>query len=359
MTMTDAATGRMRAGPGESGRDTATARRITIHDVAENLGVSLSTVSLALNGKGTISAATRDRVFAEAERIGYVANPFARGLRRGRSGVLGLSVRSLDSTGTYRPAGVDHFSRMAGTAAFTAMDRGFGLMLVPLRAGDENSEGRLWVDGYIVEDPRADDPVVGTLLDAGIPVVTIGWDPARKNRTAWVSTADRDASTQLLDLLAARGARRICFICGTERNSWNTETARAYRAWCRAHGMPARLLRVPESAGEEGGAQIAAKILTGPGTPDAIYCQTGRHAAGVARAALSMGLRIPHDMLVAAGNDAEQTRSFDPAITVIDLQPETLGREAVDLLADIIENGSRERSRVVSARLIERGSTRR
>lgn len=355
--MTDAATGDTRAGPGEAGRDTPTARRITIHDVAENLGVSPSTVSLALNGKGTISAATRDRVVAEAARIGYVANPFARGLRRGRSGVLGLSVRSLDSTGTYRPAGVDHFSRMAGSAAFTAMDRGFGLMLVPLRAGDENSEGPLWVDGYIVEDPRADDPVVGSLLDVGIPAVTIGWDPARKSRTAWVSNADRDASTQLLDLLAARGARRICFICGTERNSWNAEAARAYRAWCREHGMPARLLRVPESAGEEGGAQMAAQLLAATDAPDAIYCQTGRHAAGAARTALAMGLRIPSDLLVAAGNDAEQARSFDPAITVIDLQPETLGREAVDLLADIIDHGSRERSRVVGARLIERGST--
>jgi DNA-binding LacI/PurR family transcriptional regulator len=357
--MTDAAAGPTRPGPGEASRDAPAPRRITIHDVAENLGVSLSTVSLSLNGKGTISAATRERVLAEATRIGYVANPIARGLRRGRSGVLGLSVRSLDSTGTYRPAGVDHFSRMAGTAAFTAMDRGFGLMLVPLRAGDDSSEGPLWVDGYIVEDPRANDPVVGTLLDAGVPVVTIGWDPARKNRTAWVSTADRDASTQLLDLLAARGAKRICYICGTERNSWNAETARAYRAWCRARGMHARLLRVPESAGEEGGAQIARKLLAGPEAPDAIYCQTGRHAAGVARAALSIGLRIPGDLLVAAGNDAEQTRSFDPAITVIDLQPETLGREAVDLLADIIENESRERSRVISARLIERGSTNR
>lgn len=101
--------------------------------------------------------------------------------------------------------------------------------------------------------PPCQRPGRGTLLDAGVPVVTIGWDPARKNRTAWISTADRDASTELLDLLTTRGARRICFICGTERNSWNIETARAYRAWCRAHGMPASLLKVPESVGKKAG----------------------------------------------------------------------------------------------------------
>src|ERR1700679_383039 len=108
-TMTDDTTEDPHADPDEQGQDAVSPRRVTIHDIAGNLGVSLSTVSLALNGKGTIAAETRNRVFAEAARIGYVANPFGRGLRSGRSGVLGLSVRSLDSTGTYRPAGVDHF----------------------------------------------------------------------------------------------------------------------------------------------------------------------------------------------------------------------------------------------------------
>ena len=62
-----------------------TSRHPTIHDVAANLGVSLSTVSLALNGKGTLSEQTRQRVVAEATRIGYVAHPMARGLRAGQT----------------------------------------------------------------------------------------------------------------------------------------------------------------------------------------------------------------------------------------------------------------------------------
>jgi DNA-binding LacI/PurR family transcriptional regulator len=340
-----------------NGSDDSASRRATIHDVAESLGVSLSTVSLSLNGKGTISPATRERVIAEAARLGYAAHPFARGLRGGRSGVLGLSIRSLDASGSYRPVGVDHFTRMAGAAAFTALDRGFGLMLVPHREGAPNTEGPLWVDGYVVEDPQADDPVVSRLIEAGIPVVTIGWDPAHKSRTAWVSTSDKDANMQLLELLKSHGAQRICFVSGTERNSWNSEAERTYRKWCRDNDQPIRLLRLPESSGEQGGAELARTLLAQADAPDAIYCQTGRHAAGVAATARAMGLRIPRDLMVAAGTDAEQARTFDPPITSIDLQPETLGREAVELLADIVANGSRQRSRVIGARLLERAST--
>ena len=334
-------------------------RRVTIHDVADSLGVSPATVSLALNGKGTISPSTRERVAAEATRLGYTANPLARGLRAGRSGVLGLSVRSLDAYGSYRPAGVDHFTRMAGAAAFTALDRGFSLMLVPHRGNGKERDVPSWLDGYVLEDPRSNDPVVDYLLAAGVTVVTIGWDPARKARTAWVSTSVREETRRGLDLLQNRGARSIAFVSGTERNSWNAEAERAYRAWCRDNRAPVRLLHVPEAVGEEGGAGAAAELLNTPVRPDAVFCQTGRHAAGVADAAIGMGFVVPEDLMIMAGSDAEQTRHFHPGITSIDLRPEELGREAVELLADLITGMTSRRTCSIEGRLIERASTRR
>ena len=334
-------------------------RRVTIHDVAGSLGLSPATVSLALNGKGTIALSTRERVIAEAARLGYAANPLARGLRAGRSGVLGLSVRSLDAYGSYRPAGVDHFTRMAGAAAFTALDRGLSLMLVPHRDNGNERQVPTWLDGYVLEDPRANDPVVGYLLAAGVTVVTIGWDPARKSRTAWVSTSAREETRRGLDLLQTRGARSIAFVSGTERNSWNAEAERAYRTWCRENSAPVRLWHVPEVAGEEGGAQAAAELLKPPAPPDAVFCQTGRHAAGVAGAATGMGFTIPQNLMIMAGSDAEQTRHFRPGITSIDLRPEELGREAVELLADLITGTASRRSCLIEGHLIERASTRR
>ncbi|MET1132231.1 MAG: LacI family DNA-binding transcriptional regulator [Aeromicrobium sp.] len=337
-------------------REGSAARRPTIHDVAAALGVSVTTVSLALNGKGTLSEQTRERVIAEAARIGYVAHPMARGLRAGRTHVLALSIRSLDFGGSYRPDGVDHFSRVAGAAAFTALDRGFRLMLVP-SSDEPGDEDPRWADGYVIEDPRSNDPLVARLVANGVPVVTIGWDPAHKTRTAWVSNDDQSATRQVLDLLAERGGRDIVFVSGTEPNSWNDVSRKSYRSWAREHGRTPRVYRLPEEGGVEAGAQLASEIIGRPGSPDAVYCQTGRHAGGFARRCQEMGLDIPRDLLIAAGNDAEQARNSNPPITAVDLGAETLGREAVELLADIILEGSTERSRVVSAQLIERAST--
>src|SRR6476661_8157816 len=251
------------------------ARRPTIHDVAANLGVSLSTVSLALNGKGTLSERTRERVIAEAARIGYVAHPMARGLRAGRTHVLALSIRSLDFGASYRPEGVDHFSRVAGAAAFTALDRGFRLMLVP-SSDEPGDEDPRWADGYVIEDPRSNDPLVSRLVSLGVPVVTIGWDPAHKARTAWVSNDDKAATRQVLDLLAERGCQEIVFVSGTEPNSWNDVSRRTYRAWARQHGRSPRIYRLPEDGGVEAGARLASEIMGRADAPDGVFCLTGR-----------------------------------------------------------------------------------
>lgn len=75
----------------------AIAKKITIHDVALAAGVSVSTVSLVLSGKGRISAATGERVNAAIERLGFVRNRQASALRGGQSGVIGLIVRDLSA----------------------------------------------------------------------------------------------------------------------------------------------------------------------------------------------------------------------------------------------------------------------
>ncbi len=75
----------------------ATAKKITIHDVALAAGVSVSTVSLVLSGKGRISTATGERVNAAIEELGIVRNRQASALRGGQSGVIGLIVRDLSA----------------------------------------------------------------------------------------------------------------------------------------------------------------------------------------------------------------------------------------------------------------------
>ncbi|MEU6737787.1 LacI family DNA-binding transcriptional regulator [Streptosporangium sandarakinum] len=334
------------------------ATRATIRDVAREAGVSVTTVSHALNGKGTASEETRRKVLAVAERLAYRAHPMARGLRRGRTGVLGLDMRPLDAIGSYIPEGVDYFVRFAGAAAVTALDHGLGLMLVPDLTRSDVSRAALGVDGYVIGDPMRDDPVLTRLLDASVPVVTVGRDPGRPDFTDWVGTDDARETERMLDLLRSRGARRVAFLAGTDDNAWNVDAELAYREWTARHAMPARILRVPEAAGEDGGRDAARRLLTGAGErPDAVHCQTGRHASGVLAEALRLGVAVPEDLFVTAGSDAQQTRIASPAITALDLAPEESGRAAVELLIARLNGEPATGPVVVPAQLYVRAST--
>lgn len=332
--------------------------RPTIRDVAREAQVSVSTVSFALNGKGALAQGTRDRVLAIAKRIGYEANPMARGLRGSSSRILGVSIRSLDIGGAYRPAGVDHFSRMVGAAATTALDNGYGIMLVGHSVANPEYQAPLWVDGYVIEDPVQDDEFVEKLLEARVPLVTIGWDPDRKSTIPWVSTSDTTETKRMLDHLQDRGADSVVMISGLERTSWHIQGEKAYVDWMKSARRTPEIIRVSEAEGVEGGTAAVAALLRRTEPPSAIYCQTGRHAVGAALAAQQAGLRIPDDILIAAGSDSEATRSFSPAITTIDLKPDELGRRAVELLIHNLNSPNKRRSDLVYGELVTRDSTR-
>jgi len=331
--------------------------RRTIHDVAEAAGVSFSTVSLVLNGKGNISRATRERVFRIANELGYSANPMARALRGKSSRILGVSMRSLDSDGVYSRPGVDYFARLFSSVWAAALNSGYGVVLTGRDHTLTEQLTPLWVDGYIIEDPLEEDPFVDRLIVAGVPIVTIGWPPGREDAVSWVSTSDSTESTVVLQHLRACGSETIALISGVERTSWHMEGERTYLDFMHALGIEPRLIRVSEAEGVEGGERAGRMLLTDGPRPDAVLCHTGRHAAGVVAAAREIGLRVPDDLLVAACNDSEPARSAVPPITTIDLRPELLGEQAVELMLEILAEAGRPRHRIIEGELLLRGST--
>lgn len=314
-------------------------RKVTIHDVARQAGVSITTVSHSLNGKGTVAAATRTRVTEVAARLGYSADAIARGLRSSRLGVLGLVIRPLDALDSYQPEGVDYFMRFAGAAAVEALDQGFGLMLVRDPTTQNVPDIALAVDGFIIADPIARDPVIDLLNRNGIPLVAVGRDIDRPEFTDWLgSDVSRDTLAVLAHLTAA-GARSISLVRGTDSNSWNADSDSTYHRWAEENGQTATVYLEDERSGEQGGRNVADLILASPdGVPDAVYCLTGRHAAGLQKRFIEAGYQVPSDVMVVAGSDSEQTRNATPPITAIDLVPEATAKAAVTLLMQLLSD---------------------
>ena len=313
--------------------------RPTIKDVAKAAGVSPTTVSHALNGKGVVRQETADRIALVAAQIGYRPSPIARGLQNSRLGLLALVIRPLRSLDTFLPAGVDYFLRMAGAASLAAMERGYSMMLVddPTRPGAPLSATA--ADAYIVSEPFANDPVLTMLSERNIPFVSVGSDPARRGQFVELATRDWEETELALDHLAGAGAERVALLTGTDENVWNRESEAAYRSWCERRGQLPDIAAFPEAEGERvGEAAIERFFGAAAGTrPDGLFCLTGRHAAGVNAAASRRGIRVPEDLLLAAGSGALQNRISSPSVTTLDLHPEGIAARAVEVAVQLAE----------------------
>ncbi|PRI11290.1 LacI family transcriptional regulator [Leucobacter massiliensis] len=307
--------------------------------MARAAGVSPTTVSHALNGKGTVRKETVERVQRVATEIGYRPSPIAQGLQRSRLGLLALVIRPFHSLDTFLPEGVDYFLRIAGAAGVTAMEHGYSLMMVddPTRPGVPFSARA--ADAYIVTEPFENDPVLTMLSEQHIPFVTVGADPARRDEFITLDEGADQQAQLMITHLAEAGAQRIALVTGTDRNDWNLGSQRTLERWCAARGHEPLILSLPEVEGERAGEAIVDHFFAGERAehPDAVFCLTGRHAAGVLQAATRRGIRVPEDLLLAAGSGSLQNRTSRPTVTTLNLRPEETAQRAVEIAVRLAE----------------------
>ncbi|TQK71903.1 LacI family transcriptional regulator [Nocardioides sp. SLBN-35] len=321
---------------GRAYRGRVTARRPTIRDVAHRAGVSVTTVSHTFTGNGTVAPATQQRVRTAAHDLGYRPDVIAQGLRRNRLGVIALVARQLDALRPDLLVDVDYFARFAGAAAVASLAEGLGLMLVSDPTGPRAAGAALASDGFIVTEPVTDDPLVAMLTSAGIPFVTVGEVPGvplGPESPPHVDIESGRLTTLALDHLWDSGARRIALVTGTDRNEWNLRTAAVYRRWARYRRITPSMVHVPEHLDDEGGRRAARTLLASGPAPDGVYALTSNHALGVVAVLAEHGLRVPADVRIVAGSDAESLRAAHPTISSIDLQPDELARRAVETLS--------------------------
>jgi len=330
--------------------------RPTIHDVAKAAGVSVTTVSHALNGKGRVDPQTRALVNQVVHRLGYRANRHARGLRSGRSGTLGLLLPVSGDVQSDETLRLDYYMRLAGAAAAAAFAKEQALMLLPpVIAG--TGLGGLAIDGGIVADPSPLDQRVSVLENQGLPAVTIGRDLGRPDHS-WYVELDNYANTRLLlDHLAARGAERIAILTPRAEWAWATETLHAYESWTRDEGRPRLITPVAMQPGEQSAFQATSRLLASRTPPDAIFMVAERFIRGVLRAAHDSGKAVPGELLLAAGVDGSYAWEGEPPVTALELHPERMAEAAVTMLLGLLAGEPVQSPAHVPATLRIRAST--
>jgi DNA-binding LacI/PurR family transcriptional regulator len=218
--------------------------RVTLKDVAARAGVSTAAASQALNGRGALSAPTRDRILAVAAELGYSPDRFAAALRRGRTQSIGyvgdpppLDAREPDAA---RDA-LRHLTALVTAAA----DHDFTVTVLP--AGRPHLLRGARVDALYLPDARPEHPALRAAAELGIPIITN--DLAVEGGSGLsVRTGYEDATRAALDLLLATGAERVAFLAEDSPEPRARIGEHVYRRWCGDHAREPVLAVVQERA---------------------------------------------------------------------------------------------------------------
>ncbi|WP_271010130.1 LacI family DNA-binding transcriptional regulator [Paucibacter sp. B51] len=332
------------------------AGRITVSDIAARAGVSVMTVSRALSGKGYVAEATRERVLAMAQAMGYVANLGAKALKGGRTHVLGLLVTDFESPVV--AAIINAISRVVKQA-------GMDLIIYDI-APNEGGQARPEVvpllsslcDGLLLILPGQHAEQLEHFQRTELPVVLVNY--WRAPTPLPVVRADNyEGAYALTRHLLDLGHRRIAFVRGTAYSGQSQERERGFAAALGQAGLaPAPELVVEGNFGQRSGFEQGLQLLDLAEPPTAVFCANDLMALGLLDAARARGLQVPEDLSLVGFDDIPAAAHTHPALTTVQQDYEQLGGSAVRLLLQQIEAGVQRGIRVeLQSSLVIREST--
>lgn len=338
-------------------------QRPNIHELARLSGVSVGTVSRALNGYTDVREETRERILRIARELDYTPAAAARTLVTQRSHVVGVFLE----TGEGHPdlqhpffhevlVGVKNFIGTAGyDLLLFASERpgnGFGTHSYLKRCLHHN------VDGAVLMGLDADDPEVRRLVRSDVP--TVGVDVEIEGPfTSYVISDNEEGAALAVRHLHGLGHRRIAHITGLLDRRPGADRLRGYRREVQALGLTVR----DEYVGYgdfyvESGHRAMTELLALPEPPTAIVTAADLTALGAIRAATEAGLDVPRDLSVVGFDDIQLAGYLHPPLTTLRQDKSSLGTEAGRSLVRHIDE-EEEVPTVVTlpVELVVRGST--
>lgn len=342
--------------PGGSA-STAPGDRVTIADIASELGLSKAAVSYALTGRPGVGAETRRKVLLTAEEMGWYPSSSARALSGAHAGVVGLVLSRPPELLTFETFFV-HL--LAGLEKVLA-ERGSSLLLRMI--GDHPDEEirtyrRWWgerrIDGVILLDERFRDPRVAPLRDMNIPAVLCG-GPLRdwKMPTLWTDqAADAEAAAEYLHDL---GHRHVAHISGATEFMHERGRRRGLRRAGAQRGMTVNTLEADYTG--PAAAALTKSLLSGDNPPTAIVYGSDVMAASGLTTALEMGVEVPARLSVLSWDDSQLATLLRPSITALRRDNMGYGALAGDTLIDLVEGRNRGMIQLPGSVLVARDST--
>lgn len=338
-------------------------KRPTIADIAQRAGVSIGAVSYALNNQPGVSEATRERILAIAQEIGWQPSSAARSLSVSRADAVGLVLARPARTLGVEPFFMQFISGLEAELA----SRSVALLLQVVEDHDHaiGAYRRWWgerrIDGVIVMDLFHEDPRISVLELLGLPAVVAG-GPGGAGNLPCVWSNDAAAVASAVDYLVALGHRDIARVAGLSGLEHTVTRSQAFEAATRRHGQHCRhglqhaSVIMTDYSGEQG-ARATRSLLSSPRPPTAILYDNDVMAVAALGVTAEMGVSVPDDLSVIAGDDSALCRLVHPSLTALSRDISSYGAHTARALLDLVDGAEVTSVEDHVAYLVPRAST--
>jgi LacI family transcriptional regulator len=339
-------------------------KKVTLEDIAKSLGVSKTLVSLIINNKARehgISPDTVERVQKRVKLMNYMPNQAARGLRTGKSNLIGLIVADISNP---------FYAKISRAIEDLAWKNDYHIMVC---SSDEDPEKELQlirilkekqqVEGLIVSPTQANNEVFRDLKKENFPFVLIDrYYP--KFDTNLVVVDNLRSSTEAVKHLIYTGSKRIGMISLSPSHiSSLSERVEGYKNALRDAGIkfdPALLEEVPFHDIRQSVREVMKKWLNASSPVEAVFVANNHLAVACMEAVRDLGKNIPNDVRLVSYDDVDLFRFSNPPVTAVSQPIEEIGTKSVELLLDILSNKidrNSTRQVILPAHTIVRAST--
>lgn len=331
---------------------------VTLKDIAQKVGFSITTVSRALAGYDDVAESTRQLILQTAAEMGYHPNATARRLRQRRTDTIGIIVPTSSTR-----FGDPFFGEFLAGVGDKAVEHEFDILVStrPPEAGELRAYERMVleqrVDGMIVISTRPQDERIAYLLEQDFPFVSFG----RSDLEADFPYLDVDGERgmfQATEYLIGLGHRRIAYISAPFTFMYSYQRVEGYRNALAAHGIPFdESLMLAGDLSERNGYALARSLLTREAPPTAIIACNDWMASGVIAAARDLGLTVGRDLSVVGFDDVPLAQIIHPRLTTVHQPAYEAGWRVCDMLVKLLrEEALTERHVLLQPELVVRES---
>lgn len=310
---------------------------VKLEDIAKILNVTKVTVSKALRDHPDISVKTRNKIKKLAHELGYIPNPMARQLSAGKSNIIGLVFPQLAHY---------FFGSVIEAIYDTANENNYETFITVSHEQAEREKQNIQsllsmrVDGLIVSitEQTKDFSVFKRVLDMNIPIVFIDRIPSIKN-VPTVTVDDKGGAYMAVQHFVKKGFTKIGLFGGYQYINIGRERLKGFNSAMKKYGLNIHKNWIIEGGfGEEDGYKGFKKLLKNKKLPEAILAVAYPVALGIYEAAVEAGIKIPDDLMVTCFNNNVFKYKIPSVFNYVDQPTMQLGREAVQLLCNLIKN---------------------